>query len=49
MAAMKQQYGKRGEEVFYRSKNAGTITGVEARLREAGRGLKRAMRRPQRK
>jgi hypothetical protein len=29
MAAMKKQYGERGEEIFYRSKNAGTITGVD--------------------
>jgi hypothetical protein len=29
MAAMKEKYGERGEEVFYRSKNAGTITGVD--------------------
>lgn len=31
MNAMKQEYGsKRGEEVFYASKNAGTVTGVDA-------------------
>jgi hypothetical protein len=30
MSAMKEKYGERGEEVFYRSKNAGTITGVDA-------------------
>jgi hypothetical protein len=29
MAGMKEQYGERGEEIFYRSKNAGTITGVD--------------------
>jgi hypothetical protein len=30
MAAMKEQYGeKKGEEVFYASKNAGEITGVD--------------------
>ena len=29
MAAMKEKYGERGEEVFYASKNAGTITGVD--------------------
>ena len=30
-SAMEEQYGKeRGEEVFYASKNAGTITGVDA-------------------
>ena len=29
--SMKQEYGsKKGEEVFYASKNAGTITGVDA-------------------
>lgn len=31
MAAMKEQYGKRGEEVFYRSRNKGVIKGVEKR------------------
>jgi hypothetical protein len=31
MAGMKKQYGeKRGEEVFYASKNAGKITGVDS-------------------
>jgi hypothetical protein len=31
LAAMKEQYGEeKGEEVFYRSKNKGTITGVDA-------------------
>ena len=31
MGAMKQQYGsKHGEEVFYASKNKGTISGVDA-------------------
>jgi hypothetical protein len=31
MAAMKSKYGdKRGESVFYASKNAGTISGVES-------------------
>jgi uncharacterized protein len=29
MSAMKEKYGERGEEIFYRSKNAGTITGVD--------------------
>jgi len=39
MASMKEQYGpKKGEQVFYASKNKGTITGVEGR---AKRGLKR--------
>jgi hypothetical protein len=48
MKAMKGQYGsKKGESVFYASKNKGTISGVEAReaLRRAGRGLARAKRR----
>ena len=27
---MKQEYGPKGEHVFYASKNAGTITGVDA-------------------
>jgi len=32
MKAMKSKYGeKRGEEVFYASRNKGTITGVESR------------------
>lgn len=31
MSAMKKQYGtEKGEEVFYASKNAGTITGVDS-------------------
>jgi hypothetical protein len=31
LASMKKQYGdKRGEEVFYASKNAGKITGVDS-------------------
>jgi hypothetical protein len=31
MAAMKKQYGEeKGEQVFYASKNAGKITGVDA-------------------
>lgn len=48
MQAMKTEYGdKRGESVFYASRNKGTISGVEAvnKLRRAGRGLKEAMRR----
>ena len=28
LKAFKDQYGARGEEVFYRAANAGTITGV---------------------
>ena len=37
MKAMKAQYGsdKKAEEVFYASKNAGKITGVEQRQRLA--------------
>jgi len=32
LAEMKREYGpKRGEQVFYASKNAGRITGVEKR------------------
>lgn len=32
MAAMKSEYGpKKGEKVFYASKNKGTITGVEGK------------------
>ena len=39
MAAMKKQYGKRGEEVFYRSANAGKITGVHgAKKKKKGIG-----------
>jgi hypothetical protein len=35
MAAMKKQYGgKKGEEVFYASKNAGKITGVDTAERD---------------
>lgn len=30
--AMTQEYGSRGEQVFYASKNAGTISGVDAIL-----------------
>lgn len=29
MSEMQEQYGERGEEVFYRAKNAGKITGVD--------------------
>lgn len=29
MAAMKRQYGKRAEQVFYASRNKGTISGVD--------------------
>lgn len=31
MRAMKKEYGSRGEKVFYASKNAGKITGVDSR------------------
>lgn len=35
MAAMKEQYGsEKGERVFYASKNAGKISGVEDRHRK---------------
>lgn len=30
MAAYREQYGERAEEMFYKSKNAGTITGVDS-------------------
>jgi len=33
LASFKKQYGKRGEEVFYRAANAGTITGVHEQRR----------------
>jgi hypothetical protein len=29
MAAMQRQYGKRAEQVFYASRNKGTISGVD--------------------
>lgn len=29
MRNMRKQYGARGEEVFYRSRNKGTISGVD--------------------
>lgn len=50
MKNMIQTYGDKdkAEEVFYASRNKGTINGVESaeeKLREAGRGLKRAKRR----
>jgi hypothetical protein len=39
MANMKKQYGeKKGEQVFYASKNAGKITGVDASGYEEGEG-----------
>ena len=47
LSNMQKEYGdKKGESVFYASRNKGTISGVEAvnKLRKAGRGLKEAMR-----
>lgn len=36
MRSMKRQYGpEKGESVFYASKNAGTVSGVEHRGRKA--------------
>jgi len=37
MAAMHKRYGKRAEEVFYRSRNKGTITGVDRAKKKAKR------------
>ena len=34
MKAMKKQYGKKAEEVFYASKNKGTIKGVDKKKEE---------------
>jgi len=46
MRAMKERYGdERGEAIFYASKNAGKITGVERRGHDAGRRSKRRRRR----
>ena len=40
MGAMKDQYGeKKGEQVFYASKNAGKIKGVEKAKKNKGKGL----------
>src|SRR5215471_4053429 len=37
MSGMKEQYGPdKAKEVFYASKNKGTITGVDSRSRDAG-------------
>lgn len=33
MAAMRKKYGKRAKEVFYASRNKGTISGVDRRKR----------------
>ncbi len=35
LAAMKREYGKRGEQVFYASKNAGKITGIDRAAAQA--------------
>lgn len=38
MAKMKKEYGaKKGEQVFYASKNAGKITGVEGKKKKKGK------------
>ena len=37
MAAMKKQYGKRGEQVFYAAANKGTISGVHEGARDMSR------------
>lgn len=38
LTAMRKQYGERAEEVFYRSANKGTITGVhKKRKKEKGK------------
>ena len=39
MSAMKDQYGeKKGEQVFYASKNKGNITGVDKPKKKKGKG-----------
>jgi hypothetical protein len=39
-SAMQEQYGKKkGEQVFYASQNAGTITGTEKKQKKKKRGL----------
>ena len=38
MAAMRKQYGSRAEEVFYASRNKGTITGVDPESRKKAIG-----------
>jgi hypothetical protein len=41
MSAMKRQYGaKKGESVFYASRNKGTIKGVDPESKPKRRGLK---------
>ena len=37
MANMREQYGERAEEVFYRSRNKGTIWGVDPESRRRKR------------
>jgi hypothetical protein len=41
MSAMKEQYGspKKAKEVFYASKNAGKIKGVDKPKKKKGKGL----------
>jgi hypothetical protein len=40
MSAMKEQYGsKKGEQVFYASKNKGNITGVDKPTKKKKKGL----------
>ncbi len=46
MSAMKSEYGgKKGESVFYASRNKGTISGVDRqkKKKQQGDALKRAM------
>ena len=44
MAAMKRQYGgKKGESVFYASRNKGTITGVDPESKPKKKSLKNRM------
>jgi len=41
MSAMKKEYGgKKGERVFYASRNAGKITGVDPESKPKKRGLR---------
>jgi len=41
MSSMKKEYGgKKGEQVFYASRNAGKITGVDPESAPVRRGLK---------
>lgn len=41
MRAMRKQYGDRAERVFYASRNAGRIAGVERGMRAYARSKKR--------